>query len=263
MSTQKTGVDVSQWNGSIHWNKVREGGASFAILRAGFGNTENQRDKQFEVNIKGALEAGLAVGAYWFSYARSTDEAKREAQACLAVLKPWQDRLTLPVYFDFEYDSQAYAQQAGVTVDRRFVTDVTRLSVKPSGAPDIPPGYYTNQDYYKNKLYPEELTDYELWLADYNRRPGIRLRHPAVHLHGTNERHFGKRGFECAAERLSGKSPCPSPFNCGRDLHRKRCPDSRRSSYRSGHSGQCQPEPAGGPAGGRTAGAGQRSPQMA
>ena len=36
MSTQKTDVDVSEWNGSIHWNKVREGGASFAILRAGF-----------------------------------------------------------------------------------------------------------------------------------------------------------------------------------------------------------------------------------
>ena len=171
MSTQKTGVDVSEWNGSIHWNKVRGGGASFAILRAGFGNTKNQRDKQFEANIKGALEAGLAVGAYWFSYARSTDEAKREAQACLSVLKPWRDRLTLPVYFDFEYDSQAYAQQAGVTVDRRFVTDVIRAFCETIRSAGYIAGYYTNQDYYKNKLYPKELADYDLWLADYTGGP--------------------------------------------------------------------------------------------
>ena len=212
MSTQKTGVDVSEWNGSIHWNKVREGGASFAILRAGFGNTENQRDKQFEANIKGALEAGLAVGAYWFSYARSTDEAKREAQACLAVLEPWRSRLTLPVYFDFEYDSQAYAQQAGVTVDRRFVTDVTRAFCETIRSAGYTAGYYTNQDYYKNRLYPEELTDYELWLADYTGGPEYACSIQQCTSTGQMSGISGNVDLNLLLKDFPEKAPAPAPL---------------------------------------------------
>ena len=111
------------------------------------------------------------MGAYWFSYARSVDEARKEAQACLEVIKPYKSRITYPVFFDFEYDSEAYAEKAGVTVDRRFVTDVTRAFCETIRSAGYIAGYYTNQDYYKNKLYPEELADYDLWLEDYTGGP--------------------------------------------------------------------------------------------
>ena len=113
----------------------------------------------------------MAVGVYWFSYARSVDEAKKEAEACLEVIKAYKNRITLPVFFDFEYDSEEYAEKAGVTVDRRFVTDVTRAFCETIRSAGYIAGYYTNQDYYKNKLYPEELADYDLWLADYTGGP--------------------------------------------------------------------------------------------
>lgn len=165
------GIDVSTWNEINNWASVKKAGNQFAVVRAGFGNTTTQQDKKFVEHMNGALGAGLAVGAYWFSYARSVDEARKEAQACLEVIKPYKSRITYPVFFDFEYDSEAYAEKAGVTVDRRFVTDVTRAFCETIRSAGYIAGYYTNQDYYKNKLYPEELADYDLWLADYTGGP--------------------------------------------------------------------------------------------
>lgn len=49
------GIDVSHHQGEIDWKKVKADGVKFAIIRAGFGNSAAQKDKQFEVNMKGAL----------------------------------------------------------------------------------------------------------------------------------------------------------------------------------------------------------------
>ena len=100
------GIDVSTWNEINNWASVKKAGNQFAVVRAGFGNTTTQQDKKFVEHMNGALGAGLAVGAYWFSYARSVDEARKEAQACLEVIKSYKNRITLPVFFDFEYDSE-------------------------------------------------------------------------------------------------------------------------------------------------------------
>ena len=73
------GIDVSQHNGAIDWPKVKKAGMEFAIVRAGYGRFRNQTDKLFAQNAQGALDAGLHLGAYWFSYALTPDEAREEA----------------------------------------------------------------------------------------------------------------------------------------------------------------------------------------
>ena len=46
------GIDVSQWQGEINWDKVKESGIDFAIIRTGFGRNEsNQEDYYFKQNI--------------------------------------------------------------------------------------------------------------------------------------------------------------------------------------------------------------------
>ena len=97
------GIDVSKHQGVIDWRKVK---AEFAILRAGFGRYANQKDTQFERNYAGAKAAGIPVGAYWYSYARSAEEAREEAKACLQVLQGKQ--FEFPIYFDIEDCSQSY-----------------------------------------------------------------------------------------------------------------------------------------------------------
>lgn len=98
------GIDVSVHNGDIDWNKVKADGIEFAILRAGFGRLEKQKDEKFEQNYAEAKAAGIPVGAYWYSYAMSPEEAELEANVFLKVIKGKQ--FEMPVYFDLEEKKQ-------------------------------------------------------------------------------------------------------------------------------------------------------------
>ena len=98
------GIDVSVHNGNINWQKVKADGIRFAILRAGYGRELFQKDARFEENYKNAKAAGIPVGAYWYSYAMSEDEARLEADVFLSVIKGKQ--FEFPVYFDVEENKQ-------------------------------------------------------------------------------------------------------------------------------------------------------------
>ena len=93
----KNGIDVSQWQGDINWNAVQ---TDFAILRAGYGKEKSQIDTKFERNYNGCKAAGIPVGAYWYSYALSADEARKEADAFINALKG--KKFEYPVYLDVE-----------------------------------------------------------------------------------------------------------------------------------------------------------------
>ena len=94
------GIDVSEWQGFVDWSKVKATDNKFAILRAGYGREISQKDKQFENNYKGCKAAGLPCGTYWYNYATSEDEARKEAAVCLEVLKGKQ--FEYPIYYDVE-----------------------------------------------------------------------------------------------------------------------------------------------------------------
>ena len=97
----KKGIDVSAHQGKIDWKKVN---VDFAILRAGFGKVISQKDEYFEANYSGVKAAGIPIGAYWYSYAMTPDEARQEADVFLEVIKGKQ--LEYPVYFDIEEQKQ-------------------------------------------------------------------------------------------------------------------------------------------------------------
>ena len=97
------GIDVSAHQGQIDWERVRDAGVEFAILRAGFrGYAEGtlSEDDYFRENYEGARRVGLKIGVYFFSQARSEAEAMEEAQFVCSLLAGCT--LDLPVYFDWE-----------------------------------------------------------------------------------------------------------------------------------------------------------------
>lgn len=98
------GIDVSQWQGNIDFNKVKKSGISFVIIRAGYGRNISQKDPYFEQNYSRAKAAGLNVGVYWYSYANSAVDAKTEAAVCLQAIKG--KTFEYPIYFDLEEHSQ-------------------------------------------------------------------------------------------------------------------------------------------------------------
>jgi GH25 family lysozyme M1 (1,4-beta-N-acetylmuramidase)/LysM repeat protein len=165
------GIDVSTHQGHIDWPAVKAAGIDFAIIRAGYGNDISQADARFVENITGALAAGIHVGAYWFSYAYNALMAKQEAEIFSKVLGPYKGKIVFPVCFDWEYDSDRYAQKHGVTASAALITDMAIAFLEGMEAEGWYAANYLNQDYYKNKFDATRMKPYDVWLADYSGGP--------------------------------------------------------------------------------------------
>ena len=97
------GIDVSEHQDEIDWDAVADDGVEFAIIRIGYrGTTEGDlyEDAYYEDNIAGAKAAGIDCGVYFFSQAKTVEEAVEEAEFVLELLDG--ERLELPVVFDSE-----------------------------------------------------------------------------------------------------------------------------------------------------------------
>ena len=81
-ANSKVGIDVSKWNGDIDWDKVKNAGVEFAIVRAGYrGSVTGSlvEDPYFAANMRGAAASGMPVGVYFFTQAVNEVEAVEEA----------------------------------------------------------------------------------------------------------------------------------------------------------------------------------------
>lgn len=156
-----TCIDVSEHQGSINWANVN---CNYAVIRAGYG--KNNIDKHFVKNISEAIKAGKKVGVYWFSYAYTVDMAKKEAEYCIAAVRPY--KLDMPIFFDFEYDSMNYAKKQGKSVGRALLTEMTKVFMDTVKAAGYNAGFYYNYDYKANHYNMDALTGYYHWYALYS-----------------------------------------------------------------------------------------------
>lgn len=99
-------IDVSRWQGTIDWEKVKSTEYRGVMLRA-LGNKGGNPyfDPCFEKNYAGAKAAGLDVGVYYYTNASCEKLADRE----LAVLRKALvgKEMTMPVAVDLESPSLA------------------------------------------------------------------------------------------------------------------------------------------------------------
>ena len=101
----RKGIDVSHWQGTIDWNKVKKAGIEFAIIKAGGSDAGFYTDSKWEANYKGAKAAGIPIGAYYFVGKDCVTAAagKADAERFLQILKGKQ--LEYPVYICLLYTS--------------------------------------------------------------------------------------------------------------------------------------------------------------
>lgn len=157
------GIDISSWQGGYPYAKAKAQGVKFAIIRAGFSTT---KDNQFENHYRNAKAQGWGVGAYWYTYAKSVAEARKEAQAFLKVIKGKQ--FDYPVYLDIE--------DASI---RRIGKNTLNAIVREFGSIMEKAGYYfgvyTNVDWYRNVISGSELNKkYDWWIASWtSSKPSI------------------------------------------------------------------------------------------
>lgn len=166
LSPLEKGIDVSKWNGTIDWKKVKADGIDYVIIRGGFGN--ETVDPQFHSYMKGACDAGLKIGVYWFSYATSVNKAREEATKCLETIAPYRNKITYPVFYDYEYASVDYAKKRGIKITKSLsskMADTFLTTIKKAGYLN---GIYTNKDFGDKYFYEDMLFANNLWIAQYS-----------------------------------------------------------------------------------------------
>ena len=161
------GIDISKHNIIRSFPALKAEGIEFCIIRAGYGTSV---DPKFAGYIKSAKDAGMLVGVYWFCYARDTVEARREAEVCAETLRGHQ--LNLPVFYDFEYDTERYAAKTQVKYTTKSRTDIIETFCTEITKRGYKAGVYTNPDYWLYRLNSDRLSKYALWIASYKSKDG-------------------------------------------------------------------------------------------
>ncbi len=168
-ATYKKGIDVSEWQGTIDWDKVKAAGIEFAMIKAGSGR--NRVDPEFKRNISECNRLGIPCGVYWFSYAYTEELAHNEAKYCLEAIAPY--KLDYPVAFDFEYDSVNNAAKLGIEITREMASSFARAFLEDIEAARYYAMLYTNSDYLKRYFDQDLAKRYDVWLAMWQANPNL------------------------------------------------------------------------------------------
>ena len=162
----KKGVDISSLNGDVSIKTVKKAGYDFVMIRCGYGDDlKVQDDTQFESNVKKCEAAGVPWGAYLYSYALNTDDAKSEAKHVVRLLK--NKKPTLPVAFDME-DGDGYKKRNGmpssktlVAICKTFLSEIKKAGYYPM--------LYSSLSWLNNQLNDKSLLNaYDIWVAQWN-----------------------------------------------------------------------------------------------
>ena len=161
------GIDISSGSGGVDFHGLKRDGYDFVIVRAGWGSAVSQEDKRFDHYVRAALDAGLHVGAYWFIYARSVEEARINGECFVNVVSRFSGRIDLPLYIDYEYDSTRYYEQNVGKETRQIATDMIKAAAEAVENSGYYTGVYLNPDYIRNHVNIDPLKRFTLWLAEW------------------------------------------------------------------------------------------------
>ncbi len=165
----KKGIDVSTYQSTINWPKVKQDGVDFAMIRVGFRGYGLSgtlvEDAQFQNNIKGATNSGIQVGLYFFTQAITEQEAIEEANFVLGRIGRYP--ITYPIAIDTEWSSHPNQQGRadGLTKEQR--TKVVKAFCETIKKAGYEPMIYANKYWLKDQLDLNQLDDYAIWLAHY------------------------------------------------------------------------------------------------
>jgi len=118
-------------------------------------------DQYFEQNIKGALDAGLQVGVYYFTQAITVEEAIEEANIVIDALKGYN--VTFPVVYDTEYREDGRAND----LPNELRTACAKAFCDTVLAAGYTPAVYSSTNWSILDLNLEDLQNYDMWYAYY------------------------------------------------------------------------------------------------
>lgn len=163
------GIDVSKWNGKIDWDKVKNEGIDFAIMRAGYRGSVSGvivEDPSFQTYMTGASSALIQKGVYFFTQAVNEVEAVEEASAVIELIKKY--KLDYPVYIDTE---SAGGEGRADSLDKETRTLICEAFCRTIENAGYAAGIYASRNWFDNNLNADRLSKYQIWLAEYRDVP--------------------------------------------------------------------------------------------
>ena len=155
------GIDVSEHNGTIDWNKLKKTDVDYAIIRCGYGmNQTNQDDKKWSYNTSECEKAGIPYGVYLYSYADSTQKAVSEAEHVLRLIKG--KKLSYPIYYDLE------EQKVRDKISESEIAKIAKAFCDTIESSGYDVGIYANTDWFTGYLKDPVFNNYKKWVAQYN-----------------------------------------------------------------------------------------------
>lgn len=165
----KPGIDVSEFQHDIDWEKVKATGMQVAIIRLGYRGYGSEGkihlDSAYEHNLDSAIEVGMETGVYFFSSAINKEEGIEEAEFCLKHVKG--KKIKLPIIIDTEYvfeDEGARSNEISVE-DRTAAVVGFCETIEAAG---YTPMVYASRDQFVKYLDIDQIGKWQFWLASYD-----------------------------------------------------------------------------------------------
>ncbi len=154
------GIDVSQYQGNIQWEKVKafEQGPTinFVFIRASMGSTG--KDTKFKENWRNAKKQGIIRGAY--HYYRPDENSLKQAANFIQMVDLTKGDL-IPVLDIEEIATKQPIDKLRLGLKRWLTKIEAHYGVKPM--------IYSSDAFYTLYLQTGDFDDYPIWIANYNR----------------------------------------------------------------------------------------------
>ena len=164
---RRNAIDVSIFQNDIDWKKVKADGIDYAIIRIGgryYGGGGLYSDAKFEENYEEAKAAGVKVGIYFYSQAKTEKEAEEEVDYFMEILDGRS--LDLPVYMDYECPSGSRISGMSKTQGTKNVIAFCE-AVESYGYES---GFYSYPAFISKYINPTQISGtYNVWIAQYHK----------------------------------------------------------------------------------------------
>lgn len=149
------GIDVSQWQGNINFEKVKKDGIEIVYIKASQGNSF--KDPYFENNYKKAKESNLKIGVYHFLTAKNISEARDQADFFSSIIS--KKKIDCRLAMDFESFGRLTKKEIN-DISKEFLIRVEEKTKKEM--------IIYSDSYNARNVFDKELAEkYPIWIAEY------------------------------------------------------------------------------------------------
>lgn len=155
----KIGIDISKWQGNIDFEKIKQAGCEFVIIKAAgsYIDGELYTDPKFIENIENALKNNLKVGVYFNSDANSIEKAKQEIEYTLNLIKDHDIELGIA------YDWENFTNFNTFNISLHTLNEMANTFLEEAKNNNYTPILYSSK-YYLENIWNK---DYPIWVAQY------------------------------------------------------------------------------------------------